>query len=424
MTVPPSAEPAPFHRERVLCSQLAELADRQLYRRRRLCESPQAPLMQVDGRTLLTFCGNDYLGLANDARVFETFTRAASDFGVGSGASHLINGHSRYHHQLEEALADFTQRPRALLFSTGYMANLGVISALAGHGEQILCDRLNHASLIDGARLSGARMRRYRHADPADLRRLLASTGTDKATAMILSDGVFSMDGDLAPVPELAQAAQQAGAWLLIDDAHGLGVIGPDGRGTLAGFSARARSTPELQDPFEQQQVPILIGTLGKAFGTFGAFVAGSEALIETLIQRARSYIYTTALPPAVAAASLTSLSVMQAEPWRREHLARLVHHFRQGAAELGLPLMPSVTPIQPLLAGASARALDWSHRLEARGLLVPAIRPPTVPQGHARLRISFSASHQIADVERLLEALAALPNTDHPNKEHRADAS
>ncbi|EIC23319.1 aminotransferase class I/II-fold pyridoxal phosphate-dependent enzyme [Thiorhodovibrio frisius] len=472
MTAAIPADPEPSHRARALGSQLAELADRQLYRRRRLCESPQAPLMEVEGRTLLTFCSNDYLGLAADARVIETFTRAAGEFGVGSGASHLINGHSRYHHQLEEALADFTQRPRALLFSTGYMANLGVISALAGRGEQILCDRLNHASLIDGARLSGARPRRYRHADPADLQRLLASARSDKATAMIISDGVFSMDGDLAPVPELARAAKQADAWLLIDDAHGLGVIGADGRGTLAEIEAQATSArdandtnrklvvgfgsgdghgglggrtppgsleggihgvprgrhPAQNEPKSQrgsvytlgeQQVPILVGTLGKAFGTFGAFVAGSDALIETLIQRARSYIYTTALPPAVAAASLTSLELMQAEPWRRDHLGQLVRYFRQGAAELGLPLMPSITPIQPLLAGSSARALDWSRRLEARGLLVPAIRPPTVPQGHARLRISFSASHRIEDIDRLLEALAALPTTDHPSTDH-----
>jgi 8-amino-7-oxononanoate synthase len=440
-------EPASLHRARALDTQLLELGDRQLYRHRRLADSPQASLMEVDGRTLLTFCSNDYLGLAADARVIDAFQRAAGAFGVGSGASHLINGHSRYHHQLEEALADFLGRERALLFSTGYMANLGVISALTGQGEQILCDRLSHASLIDGARLSGARLHRYRHADPADLARLLAGGQGDKATAVIASDGVFSMDGDLAPVPELAQAARQAGAWLLIDDAHGLGVIGPQGRGTLAELEARAKARTERGDcgadatgmssplqaeagakaradtetacDLSEQQVPILVGTLGKAFGTFGAFVAGSEALIETLIQRARSYIYTTALPPAVAAASLKSLELMRAEPWRREHLTRLIRHFRQGAAALDLQLMPSTTPIQPLMAGAAARALDWSRRLEARGLLVPAIRPPTIPQGHARLRISFSANHQTEDVDRLLEGLASLPRTPAPNNEH-----
>ncbi|MBK1649495.1 8-amino-7-oxononanoate synthase [Rhabdochromatium marinum] len=387
-----------------LTAELADLSARHLYRRRRCCDSAQAPRMQVEGRSLLTFCSNDYLGLAGHPQVVHAFQHAADDFGVGSGASHLINGHSRYHQQLEEALADFVERPRALLFSTGYMANLGVISALAGRGEQILCDRLNHASLIDGARLSGARMRRYRHLDTSDLERLLGSPGADTSQpiALIASDGIFSMDGDCAPVPELVAAAQRAGAWLLIDDAHGLGVTGPGGRGTLASFG------------LDDQQVPILVGTLGKAFGTFGAFVAGSEALIETLIQRARSYLYTTALPPAVAAASLAALELVQREDWRREQLQALIAQFRQGAAELGLRRLDSNTPIQPLLAGETAQALDWSQRLEAQGLLVPAIRPPTVPQGQARLRISFSANHQPADVERLLDALAGLP--DHPS--------
>lgn len=387
-------------RQAALQTKLAERAARQLYRRRRCADSPQGAHMRIEGAERLTFCSNDYLGLAAHPQVIQALQRAAGDSGVGSGAAHLINGHNRWHQQLEEALAEFTQRPRALLFSTGYMANLAVISTLAERHAQVVCDRLNHASLLDGARLSGARLCRYRHRDAVDLARQLSA---HQSTALIASDGVFSMDGDVAPVAELAALAQTAGAWLLIDDAHGLGVIGPEGRGTLA------------ESALDHTQAPILVGTLGKAFGTFGAFVAGSEVLIETLIQRARPYIYTTALPPALAAATLTALELAQREPWRRARLQELIERWRQGAEQLGLERPASRTPIQPLLAGSAARALAWSRQLETQGLLVPAIRPPTVPQGQARLRISLSANHQNEDIDRLLEALARLPGMEEP---------
>ncbi|HEY5790724.1 MAG TPA: 8-amino-7-oxononanoate synthase, partial [Gammaproteobacteria bacterium] len=282
------------------------------------------------------------------------------------------------------------------LFSTGYMANLGAIAALAGRGDSVVEDRLNHASLYDGARLSGARLLRYAHADAAALDARLADAGAGRA--LVATDGVFSMDGDVAPLPELAAACRARGARLLVDDAHGLGVVGPGGRGSVALHG------------LDGDAVPLLVGTLGKAFGTFGAFVAGSEELVETLIQLARPYIYTTALPPAVAAATRVSLRLAGAEAWRRERLRALVERFRAGAAALGLELMPSATPIQPLLFGDSARALAASRFLEQRGLLVTAIRPPTVPEGSARLRITFSASHDAAQVDRLLEALAELP--------------
>ncbi|MFB1489033.1 MULTISPECIES: 8-amino-7-oxononanoate synthase [unclassified Thiocapsa] len=364
-----------------------------LYRRRRVQHRPQQPEAIVDGRPMLSFCSNDYLGLANHPEVIAALRRGAERWGVGSGAAHLVNGHSAAHHALEEELADFTGRPRALLFSTGYMANLGVISALTGRGDTLWQDRLNHASLLDGTLLSRATLRRYPHADAAELERLIG----DQNPRMIASDGVFSMDGDLAPLPALALTARRAGAWLLVDDAHGLGVLGREGRGTLDHFRLDA------------EQVPILMGTLGKAFGTFGAFVAGSDALIETLIQRARSYIYTTATPPAIAEATRTSLALARQEDWRREHLQALISRFRTGANQLDLPLSESPTPIQPLIAGSSHQALAWTAELETRGILVGAIRPPTVPEGSARLRVCLSAAHTGTMVDRLLDALAAL---------------
>ena len=366
-----------------------------LYRSRRIVDSPQQPQMVVDGRPMLAFCSNDYLGLANHPEVIKALQRGAERYGAGSGAAHLINGHSRAHHQLEEELAEFTGRPRALLFSTGYMANLGVISALLGRGDNLFEDRLNHASLIDAGLLCRAELKRFRHADVSSLERQLASAGTGRC--LIATDGVFSMDGDIAPLPDLARQAQQQDAWLMVDDAHGLGVLGGSGRGSLEHFG------------LDNDQVPILMGTLGKAFGTFGAFVAGSEVLIETLIQQARSYIYTTAPPPAVAEASRVSLRIAHTESWRREHLQHLVQRFRTTAEQLGLPLLQSSTPIQPLLAGSAQQALAWSRRLEAQGILVSAIRPPTVPEGSARLRITLSAGHTEQQLERLLEALANL---------------
>lgn len=383
---------------------MGDLARRQaehLYRRRRVVSSPQSREIQVDGRQMLAFCSNDYLGLSHHPQVIEAFRHGVDCFGAGAGAAHLITGHSAAHHALEEELADFVGYPRALLFSTGYMANLGVISALLGRGDSLFEDRLNHASLIDGGLLSRATLRRYPHGDVAALERQLSMMA--RGGKLIATDGVFSMDGDLAPLLQLAECCQRHDAWLMVDDAHGLGVLGPEGRGTLAHFGLGLR------------EVPVLMGTLGKAFGVFGAFVAGSEALIETLIQRARPYIYTTAPPPAVAEAVRASLRVVQNEPWRREHLAELVHRFRAGAAEIGLDLMPSATPIQPLQLGDSARAMAWSQALEQAGILVTAIRPPTVPEGSARLRITFSADHTAVDVDRLLAVLASVAQGETP---------
>jgi 8-amino-7-oxononanoate synthase len=351
---------------------------------------------RVDGADLLAFCSNDYLGLAAHPRVVEAFVAAANEWGVGSGASHLVSGHCHEHHALEEELAEFARRPRALLFSTGYMANLAVITTLLGRGDRVFEDRLNHASLLDAGLASGARFSRYPHADVGTLAVRLGRPGTGRA--MVVTDGVFSMDGDVAPLRELAAACRSHGARLFVDDAHGLGVLGATGRGSLeaAGLDA--------------EDVPILMGTLGKAFGTFGAFVAGSHELIETLLQTARTSIYTTALPPAVAAATRASLRVMQDEPWRRERVLQHVSLFRREVARPGLRLLESGTPIQPVVLGSEAAAVAASDALRARGLWVPAIRPPTVPAGGSRLRITFSAAHQSSDVERLLEALESLP--------------
>lgn len=347
----------------------------------------------VNGRSLLAFCSNDYLGLVGEPRVSEAFKQGANRYGVGSGAAHLVSGHSTEHHALEEELAVFTGRERALLFSTGYMANLGAISALLGRKDAIFEDKLNHASLLDGGRLSGAKLLRFRHNDLDHLQaRLQANTAAHKLIAV---DGVFSMDGDLAPLPELVEIARRRDAWLMVDDAHGLGCLGASGAGCVEHFGLNA------------QQVPILMGTLGKSFGTFGAFVAGSEALIETLIQFSRTYIYTTALPPAVAAATRVSLRLLQEEHWRRDQLRTLIDHFRVGAEQLGLPCGASMSPIQPLIVGDEKRALAISSALMEQGIWVTAIRPPTVPIGTARLRITFSAAHSVSDVDRLLEALS-----------------
>jgi 8-amino-7-oxononanoate synthase len=365
---------------------------RKLYRSRPLVDGPQGVEIRMDGKTLLSFCSNDYLGLANHPEVVAAFHRGLDDYGAGSGAAHLISGHSRAHHALEEELADFVRRPRALLFSTGYMANLGVMSALLGHGGRVFEDYTNHASLLDAARLSGARMVRYRHADVDDLDQRMAAAPAGEY--LVATDGVFSMEGDLAPLERLAAAAERQAAWFMVDDAHGLGVTGPGGRGTVAQFG------------LDMKQVPILMGTLGKAFGTFGAFVAGSDDLVETLIQEARTYIYTTASPPAVASATRAALRLVIGEDGRREQLQGLIRRFRQGAGQLGLNLSASHTPIQPLIVGDTASAVRLSQALRAQGILVSAIRPPTVPQGSARLRITFSAAHTGAQVDRLLDVL------------------
>ncbi len=395
---------------KTLHEQLLRRRAENLYRERLVLDSPQGAEVVVDGQRLLSFCSNDYLGLANDARVTAALAEGARHWGAGAGASHLVSGHLRPHHALEDELAAFVGSERALLFSTGYMANLGVVAALADRHGAVYEDRLNHASLIDAARLTHARAVRYPHVDVAQLGTLLAEAS--RPAQLILTDAVFSMDGDLAPLPELAQLAARHGARLLADDAHGLGVLGKNGRGSFERLGA------PLAPP------AILMGTLGKAFGTFGAFVAGEADLIETLIQRARTYIYTTALPPAVAEATRASLRIVQEEPWRRAHLQALVDRFRRGAQGLGFAslgtatgtslcrsfmLLESTTPIQSLVLGLAEAALAASRSLRAAGFLVPAIRPPTVPEGSARLRITFSATHTEAQVDRLLEALAAL---------------
>jgi len=385
-----------------LQARLAERRAADLYRQRPLLQSPQGPLVVVDGQPLLAFCNNDYLGLANHPEVVKAWRDGAERWGVGGGASHLVIGHSSPHQALEEALAEFTGRPRALLFSTGYMANLGTVTALVGQGDTVLQDRLNHASLLDAGLLSGARFSRYLHNDAASL-----ASRMEKASGntLVVTDGVFSMDGDIADLPALAATAKAKGAWLMVDDAHGFGTLGTRGAGIVEHFGLG------LED------VPVLIGTLGKGFGTSGAFVAGSEELIETLVQFARPYIYTTSQPPALACATLRSLELLRSEHWRREHLAALIAQFRHGAQQLGLTLMDSFTPIQPILIGDAGRALHLSRLLRERGLLVTAIRPPTVPAGSARLRVTLSAAHSAAQVQVLLEALAEcypLLETDH----------
>lgn len=375
-----------------LATRLAERRAAHLYRQRPLLETPQGPEVVVEGERLLAFCSNDYLGLANHPDVIAAMQQGAAKWGVGGGASHLVLGHSTPHHALEEALAEFTGRPRALLFSTGYMANLAAVTALVGQGDTVLEDRINHASLLDAGLLSGARFSRYLHNDAVSLAsRLRKATGN----TLVVTDGVFSMDGDLADLPALCTAAKQKGAWVLVDDAHGFGPLGATGGGIVEHFGLGV------------EDVQVLVGTLGKAFGTAGAFVAGSEELIETLIQFARPYIYTTSQPPAVACATLKSLELLRTENWRREHLNKLIARFREGAAAIGLTLMDSATPIQPILIGDSARALRLSALLRARGLLVTAIRPPTVPAGSARLRVTLSAAHSEAQLELLLQALA-----------------
>ncbi|AQZ93457.1 8-amino-7-oxononanoate synthase [Halopseudomonas phragmitis] len=374
-----------------LSSRLAERRAAHLYRQRPLLESPQGVRVVVDGQPLLAFCNNDYLGLASHPAVIEAFAEGARQWGVGGGASHLVVGHSSPHHALEEALAEFTGRPRALLLSSGYMANLGTVTALVGQGDTVLEDRLNHASLLDAGLLSGARFSRYLHNDIESLGSRLAKA---EGNTLVVTDGVFSMDGDLAELPALCAKAREHGAWVMVDDAHGFGCLGRNGGGIVEHFGLNV------------DQVPVLIGTLGKAFGTAGAFVAGSEELIESLIQFARPYIYTTSQPPAVACATLRSLQLLQGEHWRRERLAQLIAQFRLGVSALGLNLMDSPTPIQPILVGSSERALGLSAALRRRGILVTAIRPPTVPRGTARLRVTLSALHSEDDVNQLLEAL------------------
>lgn len=363
------------------------------YRTRRTLHGNSRVRVMQSSQTLRGFCSNDYLGLANDARVVDAFCKGARDAGVGSGASAVVSGYLAVHQQLEEALAAWTGRSRALLFPSGFQANLAVHDALLSSRDRVFGDRLNHASLLDGARLSGARMTRYRHGDVEALTRQLERYNGD-GRILVASDGVFSMDGDRAPVNALAATCTTHNAVLLIDDAHGVGILGPHGAGLLE----------EAQ--LDQEAVPILVGTFSKALGAEGAFVAGSEALIETLIQFARPYVYTTAMSPAVAYASLAALHIARDEPERRQQLADNIAYFRTLAIQANLPITDSDTPIQPLIVGQEQAVMTLAQQLEADGFLVGAIRPPTVPNGSARLRITLSAAHQQADIEELITSL------------------
>lgn len=375
-----------------ITSALQQRRDQDLWRTRRTLGSSQGVDIVVDGQSLLNFCSNDYLGLASQGG--DDLAAAAQQWASGSGASHLVCGHSQAHHDLEDALAEHTGYPRALLFSTGYMANVGAISALAQRGDRVLQDKLNHASLLDGAILSRADLKRYRHADYDHLQQLLESEHAGET--LIVSDSIFSMDGDLADVPRLANISKAHDALLMIDDAHGFGVLGDLG----CGVTKASGLTPD--------EVPVYVGTLGKALGGYGAFVAGSEDLIEYLTQFARSYIYTTAMPAAVAQGMLGNFERLQ-DNHLREVLKQHIRYFRAGAAERNLPLMPSDSPIQPLLIGDAGRAQALSQALYQRGIWVSAIRPPTVPQGSARLRITLTSAHTTEQIDRLLDALADL---------------
>jgi 8-amino-7-oxononanoate synthase len=373
---------------------LDERAAQGLLRQRRTLQSPQSPHIVVDGKPYLSFCSNDYLGLANHPELIDAMQRGAAQYGAGAGAAHLVSGHTQPHHDLEVALAAFVNKPAALLFSTGYMANLGVVQALVGKGDTVFADKLNHASLNDAMLLSRAGVQRYRHNDIAQLGQLLEKTKSGRK--LIITDAVFSMDGDLAPLPELLALCVQHDAWLLVDDAHGFGVLGGQGHGSLAHFDI---ASPRI----------IYMATLGKAAGVFGAFVAAEQVVVDTLVNHARSYVYTTATPPALASALLASLHVIEQGDTLRAHLQTLVAQLRSGLDGLPWKLMPSSTAIQPLLIGDNKAALELSNALRERGIWVAAIRPPTVPQGTARLRITLSAAHTAADVTRLIEALHEL---------------
>ncbi len=381
-----------------LTQELKALEQQALYRQRKIIDGPQSVHIHCDGRQMLNFSSNDYLGLANHPDVKKAFQQGINTYGVGSGAAHLVCGHTRVHHELEELLADYTGRSRALLFSTGYMANLGIVNALVNKNDVIFQDKLNHASMIDAALLASAlqqcQLKRYPHNDEQRLAQLLAQA--DKSVRkLVMMDAVYSMDGDCAPVVSMSQLCQQHNAWLMLDDAHGFGVLGKSGAGIIEQYD------------LTQEQVPIYMATLGKAMGVAGAFVAGSDALIEMLIQKARPYIYTTAMPAAIAQALLCSINLSRRETWRREQLDQNIQHFRQGAEQLNLPLMPSNTAIQPLLLGTNSRALEISRLLSEQGFLITAIRPPTVPKDTARLRVTLSAEHSQQDIEQLLNALS-----------------
>lgn len=379
-----------------LAPRLAELEAQSLLRRRRTVDAPCGPEAVLDGRPFIAFASNDYLGLANHPALVEAAREGAARWGVGAGASHLVSGHLAPHALLEAALARFMDAPRALAFSTGYMANLGIVPALVGRGDAVFADKLNHASLVDAALLSRATLQRYPHGDLAALeRQLAASTAPAK---LIATDGVFSMDGDVAPLAETQALARRHDAWLLVDDAHGFGVLGPGGRGSLAHLGV-APDWSRL----------LYMGTLGKAAGVAGAFVAGSGEAVEWLLQRARTYIFTTASPPLLAWTLLEALRLIEAGDELRARLQAHVRLLREGLRPGPWRLLASDTAIQPLIIGVNEEALRVSAALYDRGLWVPAIRPPTVPRGEARLRISLSAAHAEAQVRQLVDALNGL---------------
>lgn len=373
---------------------MAERSAQQLMRDRITRSTAQSVRATVDGQQYLSFCSNDYLGLANHPEVVAAAVRALESDGVGSGASHLVNGHHQEHELLEQELAEFTGRQAALLFGSGYMANVGVISALLSRRDSAIQDKLNHASLLDGALMSQAKLQRYAHLDVEQLDQQLGQATGKK---LVITDGVFSMDGDVAPLVEISEVAKRHQAWLMVDDAHGFGVLGEQGEGLVGKLGLGA------------DQVPLLVGTFGKAFGTSGAFVAGDQTTIDFLQQFARPAIYTTATPVAIATATRVALKLVRSAQQARTHLTGLIAQFRSGAQMLGFDLPTSMTPIQPILVGSNERALNLSERLKAQNILVTAIRPPTVPQGTARLRVTFSAEHSSSDVEQLLEALKGL---------------
>ena len=385
------ASPMPTLDQR-LAVELQRIREAQLYRVRRTVEGTHGVEITVEGKACLNFCSNDYLGLASDPRVAEAARKSLAESGTGSGAAALVSGYNREHRALEEELAAFLGRPRALLFSTGWAANLGVLRALLGKNDTLIADELNHASLIDGGRLSGANYTRVAHAQMSAYAAALAQPRSGET--LVVTDSVFSMDGDLAPLKELSALSAQHGATLMVDDAHGLGVLGDDGSGAVraAGLGVA--------------EVPIYVATLGKSLGAAGAFIAGSENLIEFLIQRARSWVFSTAPPPAIAAAARAALRIVQAEPQRRAQLHENIRRLREGAVQLGIPLSDSMTAIQPLIVGDESRALALSRRLYERGLWVAAIRPPTVPKGTSRLRITLSATHTATQIDQLLATL------------------
>ncbi len=366
-----------------------------LFRKRNTLASRQGSTIKIDGHLLINFCSNDYLGLANHPELVSAFKACADQFGVGSGASSLVCGRSDLHQQLEEKLADKTGKEAALVFPSGYMANLAVATTFAGRTDAVFLDRLAHASLVDAARLSGAKLHRYQHADHESLDLALKNSSANEK--LVLTDTVFSMDGDKAPIRDLVKVSKRNDAVLAIDDAHGFGVLGKSGGGLLE----------EKEIPAED--VPILVATFGKALGTAGAFIAADKIIIETLIQFARTYIYTTALAPAIAGATLASLEVIEKESWRRETLNALIKHFCNGASALGLNILSSDTAIQPLMIGDAEEAVRISDKLFDKGFLISAIRPPTVPEGSARLRITLTAAHTEQQVDRLLETLGKL---------------